>query len=278
MVTGSTAESVPKKSARVRHKRNPEWIYSVLILIGLVACWQVAVWATGVSPLLLPPPSGVASTFAGMVADGSLPKAAWHTFEILLESVALGVCISTILAAIGVFTSVGGRIIRTLASMLNPLPGVAVLPLCIIWLGFGRWTVIVVVLNTIVWVMALNLLTGFQTTPATLRRVGQSLELSKLRMLTDLYLPAAIPTALTGFRLAWAYGWRTIVAVELVIGGGTGSQIGLGALIDRARYNFETKKLFSSLVAIILIGFAIEQFTRMVEKRTAVRWGMMEQH
>ncbi len=264
--------AVPRNQKKTRSV--PEWCYSLVILAFCLLCWEVFVRLTDVNPMLLPAPSGVASTFGAMVADGSLLRASWNTFLVLTEGVIIGLILATILASLAIFTVLGARVLRTIASVLTPLPGVAILPLCIIWFGFGNTTVIIVLLNTIVWVLALNLLIGFQSMSITLRRVGESLELSKLRMLADIYLPAAIPTALTGFRLAWAYGWRTIIAVELVIGGGSGNP-GLGSLIDRARYNYETDRLFSSLVAIVIIGFAIEQFVRFIEQRTAVRWGLI---
>ena len=269
--------------ARLRQTNKPtgpklkrEWHKQLLVLFVLLLIWEAIVRIDHINPLILPAPSRIARKFFELLGNGTLLTAAWNTFFVLLESVAIGTAIAIVLAAIGVFTSLGGLVLRTLASVMNPLPGVALLPLVIIWLGFGHVSMIVVVLNTVVWVVAINLYTGFQTTPLTLRRVARSLELSSFAMLRDVYLPSAIPSALTGLRMAWSYGWRTIISVELVLGA-TSGQSGLGTMIYSARYNFDTDELFSGLVAIVLIGFAIEQMIRYVERKTAVRWGMLEQ-
>lgn len=258
-------------------KPRADWQQQVLLLVGILVLWEIFVRVRHVDPLIMPRPSAIFRTFGGLVADGTLVEAAANTFLVLLESIVVGSLIALVLAAFGVFSKFGGLFLRTVSSIMNPLPGVALLPLVIVWLGFGKTAIIAVILNTVVWVVALNLYSGFQATPITLRRVGKSLELGPVRMLKDVYLPSAIPSALTGMRMAWAYGWRTIISVELILGA-TAGQSGLGSFIFSARYNYQVEDLFSGLIAIIVLGLAIEQSIRSVERRTAVKWGLIEQN
>jgi NitT/TauT family transport system permease protein len=262
--------------SRPAHLRLPNWAQQVIFLIVLLAIWEIGVRAGGTNPLVLPPPTTIFHQFGSMLADGTLLAATWNTVRVLVESVVLGTAIAIVLAAIGVYSRIGGVMLRALNSIMNPLPGVAVLPLVIIWFGFGSTSVIVVVLNTVVWVMAINLYAGFESTPLTLRRVAKSLELPQIVMLRDVYLTSSVPHLLTGIRMAWAYGWRTIVAVELILGSASG-QGGLGSMIFQARYNNDTVLVFASLMMIIVLGLVMESLIRWAETRTAARWGLTHQ-
>lgn len=280
MTTPTIAPVAP--GARIARERpsfrlRADWQQQVLLLAGILVVWEIFVRFRDVDPLILPRPSSIFRTFFGLVADGTLIEAASNTFLVLLQSIVVGSFIALLLAAFGVYSKFGGLFLRTISSIMNPLPGVALLPLVIVWLGFGKTAIIAVILNTVVWVVALNLYSGFQATPVTLRRVGKSLELGPGRMLKDVYLPSAVPSALTGMRMAWAYGWRTIISVELILGA-TAGQSGLGSFIFSARYNYQVEELFSGLIAIIILGLAIEQSIRSVERRTAVKWGLIEQN
>lgn len=266
------AEEVTRPSRR----RLPDWAQQVVFLVVLLAIWETVVRIRNTNSLVLPRPTSIFTRFWDILLDGSLLTATWNTVRVLLESVALGTAIAIVLAAIGVYSRLGGVMLRALNSIMNPLPGVAVLPLVIIWFGFGNTSVIVVVLNTVVWVMAVNLYAGFESTPLTLRRVAKSLELPQVVMLRDVYLTSSVPHLLTGIRMAWAYGWRTIVAVELILGSASG-QGGLGSLIFEARYNNNTVLVFACLMMIIILGLVMESLIRWAETRTAARWGLTRQ-
>ncbi|GAA1740061.1 ABC transporter permease [Luedemannella helvata] len=277
MSVAPVTPAVPALAGARSAARRPrhDWLKQLLVITGLLVVWEVVVRVYDVDPLILPPPSSIAENSVSLIADGTLIEAAANTFWILLQSIVVGSAIAVGLAAFGVFSNFGGLFLRTISSIMNPLPGVALLPLVMVWLGFGTKAIIAVILNTVVWVVALNLYTGFQATPLTLRRVGRSMQLSHFRMLKDIYLPSAVPSALTAMRMAWAYGWRTVISVELILGA-TAGQSGLGSFIFSARYNYQVEDLFSGLIAIIILGLLIEQTIRAVERRTAVRWGLLE--
>jgi NitT/TauT family transport system permease protein len=258
------------------HRHLPDWAQQVIFLVVILVIWEVVVRVRGTNPLVLPRPTSIFHRFGDILADGTLLTATWNTVRVLIESVVLGTAIAIVLAAVGVASRIGGVMLRAMNSIMNPLPGVAVLPLVIIWFGFGSTSVIVVVLNTVVWVMAVNLYAGFESTPLTLRRVAKSLELPQAVMLRDVYLTSSVPHLLTGIRLAWAYGWRTIVAVELILGSASG-QGGLGSTIFQARYNNDTVLVFACLMMIIILGLVMESLIRWAETRTAARWGLTRQ-
>ncbi len=176
----------------------------------------------------------------------------------------------TVLATL---TRFGEDLLTLLSSILNPLPGVAVLPLAMLWFGLNERAILFVIANATVWPIAINVSTGFRTTNRTLVAVGRTIGLSRLRLITDVLAPSALPYAVAGIKTAWAFGWRTVIAAELVFGV-AGSKAGLGTYINNARNYLVVPPIFAGLVTIALLGIAFEALFGVLERRTVVRWGM----
>ena len=134
--------------------------------------------------------------------------------------------------------------------MLNPLPSIAVLPLAILWFGLSTTALIVVIANAVIWPIAINVEPGFRTANPTVVAVGRNIGLSGWRLVRDVLMPAALPHTISGLKTGWAFGWRTIIAAELVFGV-AGSGGGLGNFINDARYFLRTPDVFAGLVTII---------------------------
>lgn len=259
--------------------RLPRWssipspLRQVILLVAIVGVWQLYVSARHVNPLLFASPSATATTFWHGWLDGSLARPTWTTLRILTEGVLIGIAIATVLSILAQLSLVMADLLRLLTALLNPLPGVAVLPLAMLWFGINENAIIFAIANATIWPVAINLDTGFRTVSKTLIAVGRNIGLSRLRLVTDVLAPAALPHAVTGVKTAWAFGWRTVIASELVFGV-AGSKGGLGNYINNARLYFLTPRVFAGLVTIAILGVAFESLFGLLERRTVVRWGM----
>ena len=121
--------------------------------------------------------------------------------------------------------------------------------------------------------LRIALSTGFKTTNETLVSVGRNIGLSRVRLISDVLAPAALPYAISGLKTAWAFGWRTMIAAELFFGV-AGEKGGLGNYINNARNYLLTDELLAGLLTIALLGIVFETLFGLVERRTIVRWGM----
>lgn len=269
---GELELSRPRGTAFPGFLRTP-WARRLLILAGLIIFWQVYVTAAQVKPLLFPPPALVAEALARDLANLSIPQSTLTTLQFLVVGTLVGAALGLLLAAFSITSPVGHDLLSTLTSIFNPLPGVAVLPLAMIWFGLTPTAIIFVVAYATVWPIAISTDMGFRTVSPTLQMVARTLGLKGFRLVTDVLLPAALPHLLSGLKVAWAFGWRTVVAAELVFGV-AGAQGGLGWYINTARYFLETPRVFAGLVIISLLGIAVEYAFRLVEFRTIERWGM----
>jgi len=252
----------------------PTLVRRLLVLLVLLAAWQAYVVLTDISPLLLRSPTDVAlALWSGTVQGGEIPAATLQTLLLLTLGLLAGMAGGLLLASAAALTELGQDVLSTLSSMLNPLPAIAILPLATIWLGLTPQALILVLVHATVWPVAINTTTGFRTVNRTTYLVARTLGLRGPRLVARVLLPAALPHILTGVKTAWAFGWRTIIAAELVFGV-AGGRAGLGFYINNSKAFLDIDKMLAGLVVIAAIGVLIDVVFGLVEARTVRRWGM----
>jgi NitT/TauT family transport system permease protein len=269
----TTTSAEPRRRSRRTWGDLPTGPRRAALLVALVLIWQAYVTISGVNPLLVSSPLDVGKALVSGFAEGTLLDATFITLRILLISMLIGMVVAAVMTTLATWTRIGEDILVLLTSILNPLPSIAILPLAILWFGLNTTALTVVIANAVVWPIAINVSMGFRTVNPTLLAVGRNIGLSGWRLVRDVLVPAALPHTISGLKTGWAFGWRTIIAAELVFGvaGGKG---GLGYFINDARYFLRTPEIFAGLVTIALIGIALDLAFSAVEKKTVVKWGM----
>jgi NitT/TauT family transport system permease protein len=272
MATRSVAIPARPRGAWLRWGRLPAWIRYLILLAALIGVWQAYWVIKDPSPLLFAGPRDVAEAFWDGWTDGRLARVTWTTLRLLAIGIGIGALIALVLTAFAALSQVGEDLLRMLVAILNPLPGVAVLPLAMLWFGLNTNALLFVIANAAIWPIAINLDTGFKTVNQTIV-AGRNIGLSSARLITDVLAPAALPYAISGLKTAWAFGWRTIIAAELVFGV-AGAEGGLGTYINNAKLFLQIPQVFAGLVTIAVLGMTFELLFGALERRTVVRWGM----
>lgn len=244
------------------------------ILAVLCLAWQVyALWLG--NPLIVPTLTDTLAAGWRATVSGELPYRVALSMQVLLMAYAIGILLGLALAILAELTRIGADILSVLTAMLMPLPGIALMPLALLWFGFGPAGFIFVVIHSVIWPVAINTHAGFAAVPPTLRLVGRNYGLRGWRLTVLILMPAATPSVLNGLRLGWAFAWRTLIAAELVFGVATGKG-GLGWYIFEARNALALPDVFAGLVTVAAIGLVAEEVIfRTIENQMARRWGMM---
>lgn len=271
MAASTSAAAVPRKPRAIGWARLPVWVRRGVIGAFLVGAWHL--YAVHKGPLLIATPWQTAQAFWDGLRDGSMRTATLTTLRLLGQGVGLGLVAAGFLVVFATLTKVGEDLLSLLTAVLNPLPGVAVLPLAMLLFGLNENAIRFVIANATAWPIGIALTTGFKTTSPTIVAVGRNIGLSRVRVITDVLAPAALPHAISGVKTAWAFGWRTIIASELFFGV-AGNKGGLGNFINDARNNLFTDRLMAGLLMIAVLGVAFETMFGLIERRTIVRWGM----
>jgi len=243
-----------------------------VVLAALAALWQIAsVWQN--NPLLFPTFTDTMSALASALTEGDLLPAALASLAVLVKGYVLAVALALVLVSAAIAVPFLKEVLLTLTAMFNPLPAIALLPLSMLWLGLGEASLLLVMVHAVLWPFALAALTGFEQVPETQRLVGRNYGLKGLSYVALILIPAALPSLLSGLKIAWAFAWRTLIAAELVFGVSSRSG-GLGWFVYRNRNELLTDRVFAGLLTVILIGLTVEVLFRAVEQRTVRRWGL----
>lgn len=235
---------------RKRRKEIPAWVGSVCLLGLFLGGWEFYVRAFGVSKLILPPPSLVLSAW---IASLGLASVWYHTWITVLET-ALGFFFATI-AGVGLGALLGKS--PRLEKMLNPfiiatqvVPKVALVPLFVVWFGFGITSKVVIASVLAFFPILLNTLLGVKSVERGYREVLSSLNASRWQAITQLEFPSALPYILTGMEVG-----VVLSIIGAVVGEYLGGSEGLGNLAVKEMNSYNTTALFAVIIHLSAIGF-----------------------
>lgn len=276
-------EDVPAVGTAVVEKTLRPWerVYALgfvrksAILVVLAIVWELYARWLG-NPLLFPTFSETVAAFVRSTMAGELPGRAWNSLRVLLIGYGIGILMAAVLTVLAITSRLGNDFLEALTAMFNPLPAIALLPLALIWFGLGSGSLVFVLVHSVLWPVALNTHSGFMAVSTTMRMVGRNAGLRGFRYVSSILIPAASCSILTGFKIGWAFSWRTLIAAELVFGVSSGSG-GLGWFIYLNKNDLEIGNVFAGLFTVILIGLFVENVIfRQIEARTVRKWGMQQ--
>lgn len=271
---GADAISVPwSQPVRKRRGVSSRAISAVTILAALAA-WALSARLQLVSPVFLPSPAAVWTKFIVVIKDGfvdatllqHIVASLGRVFAALLAAIVIGVPVGL---AIGIST-VGRGIFDPLLEFLRPIPPLAYLPLVIIWFGIGEPSKILVIAIAMLAPVALSTASGVRGVSKERIDAARSLGATQRQVVRHIILPSALPSILTGLRIALGAGWSTLVAAELVA-----ATRGLGFMIQSAAQFLVTDVVVMGILVIATIAFVLEFIIRRIE-RQLVPWAGKE--
>lgn len=221
---------------------------------------------------MLPPLSVVGQNIMEGIGDGSLVT---HT-SASLSRLAVGFLIGNGLAIpLGIAIAMNRHVadlLRPLLTFLQSIAGIAWVPLAIIWFGIGSGSVIFVIANTIFFAVIYNTVVGVESIPNTLYRAVKSHGGHGWQVFTTLILPGALTQIILGFRTSMAYGWRALVAGEMIAG-----HQGLGYMTIEAVQWYKTETVITGMLAIGVLWLLMDRFLFIpLERATVMRWGLVQ--
>ncbi len=250
---------------------NQAWLRKSVLVLVLLVIWElIARWQN--NSLMFPGVIDTLRAFTEDMLNGELPGKIYNSMNLLIKGYLIGSVLSLVFSALAVSSRIGRDLLNTLTAMFNPLPAIALLPLALLWFGLGSGSLIFVIVHSVLWPIALNTSSGFNSVSETLRMTGKNYGLSGPRYVVYILMPAALPSILSGLKIGWAFAWRTLIAAELVFGASSGSG-GLGWYIFQNRNELYTDHVFAGLLTVVIIGLLVEAVIFSgIEKLTVRRW------
>ncbi|MGH4138434.1 ABC transporter permease [Clostridium sp.] len=253
---------------------NSKIFYKLFWSIILIIIWQIIYASRRFSPLIFPSVFAIVNSLCKSIASGEIIYGTIYSLELILKGLSIGLVLAVILSSLAILFKPFSGLVETLVSIAHPLPGIALLPLIILWFGAGEISIIFIIVHSVVWPLVLNLLTGFKSIPSIYKQVGNNYGLNSFEIIRHIMLPASLPYFLTGMRISWARAWRALISAEMIFGA-AGGKGGLGWFIFKNRVFMDTTGIFAGLIVIVLIGMIVEDLIfDKLEKVTIKKWGM----
>jgi len=238
--------------------------YLPLILLALA--WEVGTRTGLVSTLALPPLSAVAAAFVDLVKDGELVvnggASLWRAGAGLFLAVVVGAALGIVMA----WWKPVNVLISPLVEMFYPMPKSALIPVTVLWLGFGNGSKILLIFLGCMLPVTVGAFNGARSSEQVLVWSARSMGASRPRMLWDVVVPSALPELLNGIRTALALSFILLVSSELI-----SAREGLGYLIGFLGASGTYDAMFAVVLTVALLGFFADRLYLLLMRRM-LRW------
>lgn len=244
----------------IRHRRQVVIIRTMLLVL-LLALWELAADFGWINSFIFSSPSMIAGCLLDMAKDGSLFI---HTGVTLLETVvSFGLVVAVGLAvALLLWCSRSlSEVLEPFLVMLNSLPKSALAPLLIVWLGNNMRTIIVAAISVALFGSILTLHTGFSQMDGEQVKLIYSLGGGRKDVLLKVMLPGSLPLIISNMKVNIG-----LCLVGVIIGEFLSARAGLGYLITYGSQVFAMTMVVTAIVVLLLMSVVLYQAIAVIEK------------
>ena len=228
------------------------WISTVASIVVLIIIWKLVIAVFDVSPFVLPQPEDVVGGVRDLVSENTF----WTDVRITLTETLVGFGIAIVLG-IGLGTLLGRVVwleqaMRPVIVASQVVPKVALIPLFIIWFGFGITSKIIIVAMIAFFPMLLNTILGVRSVDEGQRDVMRSLNATRWQTFRRLEYPSTLPYILAGMEFGIIFA-----VIGAIVGEYLGGDQGLGYQIVTSLNNLEAERLFAVIFCLTFFGFIL---------------------
>jgi taurine transport system permease protein len=246
-------------------------VAAIIPFIPVVLLWTL-IAEIGVFPrAFFPGPADVIKTFVTLTYKGILPDYLQDSLIRLITGAAIGVALGIPLGILIGTSRWARRACWPILLFFQAIGDIAWLPILLIWFGFGLTTMTFVIVYTVLFPVVLNTVLGVESVPRDLSRAARSLGASRAQVLWEVTLPGSVPNIITGLRNGLGYGWRALIAVEIIVG-----TSGIGFMMFDARRAGSTVEIILGMIILGLLWYIVDAWILApIEHATGKRWGLV---
>lgn len=242
------------------------WITTPLLIAAFLGLWKLYIVVFSISPFMLPTPEGVGRALVTLVQTGYFWEHLWITVSEILTGFAIAVFVG---AALGVVLGKSRLFERVAAPFIiasQVTPKVALMPLFLLWMGFGiQSKIAMVALLSFFPVMKATIL-GVRSIAGDQRDLFTIIGASGWKRIWSLEIPAVLPYLLTGIETG-----SVLAVTGAIVGEYLGGNQGIGALVVITLNAMRVEQMFATIVALAVFGFVFYGAIASL-RRIAVPW------
>jgi ABC-type nitrate/sulfonate/bicarbonate transport system permease component len=238
--------------------------YSPLLLILVV--WEL-LGITGLVPnRLLPGVGEIVGAFVHMLGSGDLLHNLLRSLSRAAAGLAAAIVIGVVVGILMASSRVARLIANPIVQIFYPMPKSALIPVVMIWFGLGDMSKILLIFLGCLLPVVVASYNGARGVNPVLLWSASSLGASRLDVMREVLLPAALPEIISGCRTALAFAFILMVSSEFII-----ATDGIGFMISQLGDAGYYPGMFAAIFFVSLVGFAADRAYAALSRR-ALRW------
>jgi len=244
---------------------HPLSLASYVVPVALVAFWQLAVTVGWWPSTLIAPPLAVVADLYRLSLNGTLMVHVEASIWRLVLGFGIGAAIGISVGSWIGLSRIAQRFLEPTISILAPIPPPAWIPLLVITLGIEEASKIWLIAIGVFFVLVTNTVSGIRGVDSRLVEVALVFDKSAWETLTGILLPGALPTILTGLRVALGLSWILLIAAELIA-----AQKGLGWFIWDSRNFSRPDDMIAGMLTIGFLGMMSDKIVLYIRNQCLV--------
>ena len=244
-ISGTSASSRPV--ALLQGSFLPRFVTGLVIILS----WEFVVRA--LAPAYVAKPTTVVLAIPHVITDPTFLQALGATLAAVAEGLAITIVVGTAIGLLMGRSNTADQMIRVYINGFNAMPMIIVLPLFSLWFGYSAAARIATIIFAAIFAITMNVADGARSVPREYLEVARSFRSGRLRMLTEIVLPASMPYLLAGFRLAAGRALIGAVVAEFFLSVG-----GLGYYILYNSRSYHHNEAFVGVLLLAAFGVGFE--------------------
>jgi NitT/TauT family transport system permease protein len=233
------------------------WLFVVLVTLLVEAGVRLFDYEGSIAT-----PSSTLRALVDELSSGALSGEIGDTLSAYLQGLAIAIVVGVIA---GVLIGSSRTLLdatSVIIEFLRPIPGVAIIPIAILFFGLGVPPVRFVVAYAATWPILINTLYGVRGVDRMLHDVARTSGVGRTGRLFRVTLPAALPSIAIGIRVSAAIALLVCVTAEFLV-----DTAGVGMYMDRQLIANRLPEMYAAVILVGLIGYLMNVGLRLLQRR-----------
>ena len=245
---------------KIHNKQMERWS-PWLLLVVVLALWQIICNAFDVSEFIFPSPTRIASQL--MEFKWIIAGHAWRTFWVTMVGFGIAIVVGVLLGFVIGSSRMAYAAVYPLMTAFNALPKAAFVPILVVWFGIGAGPAILTAFLISFFPIMVNIATGLATLEPELEDVLRVLGARRWDVLMKVGLPRSMPYFYGSLKVA-----ITLAFVGTTVSEMTAANEGIGYLLISAGSSMQMGLAFAGLLVVGAMAMVMYELFSVIEKRT----------
>jgi len=233
----------------------------------LLVAWQLVTTSGLVAPYQLPSPASVWTAAVDLAERGLLGQYVAISTQRVVLGFLIGAALGLAVGSVVGLSRLAGALLEPVLGAIRAVPSLAWVPLLILWLQIGEESKITLIAIGAFFPVLTTVSSALRHIDPHLVEAGRCFGLRGWSLLRTVQLPAAVPSVISGLRLALAQAWLFLVAAELIA-----SSMGLGFVLNDSQQTGRVDRILLAIVLLALLGSLTNAVLGLAEKKLLRRW------